>query len=280
LLAWFLLLLVGWAAIYVPALGGAVRAAQGATDRSWGTALYFSGYDLTTLGLGDLVATAPAYRLLVVAEAATGFMTFTMAITYFLSVYGTLNRRKTFALALHQRSGGTGRGSPVVQALWQEGAVAAAVDLAAMAADLREVVQAHTAYPVLRSFHDPVGYDALPRILLTSWETVTLLRTSLDLSSVDRPELQGSGVREIEAAATSLTERLVGPVDRHPSRERLEGWRHEHERALAELARAGVPVDATSAEGYLDARARWDGALQCLAEELLYEWPDALRPSP
>src|SRR5690348_5168116 len=83
LVSWFALLLIGWAAIYRPALGAGVTAAQGATDTSWGTALYFSGYDLTTLGLGDLVATTPAYRALVVLEAATGFMTFTLAISYF-----------------------------------------------------------------------------------------------------------------------------------------------------------------------------------------------------
>ncbi|GAA1913378.1 potassium channel family protein [Nocardioides marmoribigeumensis] len=279
LLAWLVLLLVGWAAIYLPALGGAVTAAQGPTERSWGTALYFSGYDLTTLGLGDLVATTAAYRMLVVGEAATGFLTFTMAISYFISVYGTLNGRRTFALALHQRSGGTGHGSEVVRALWEEGPVAAAVDLAAMASDLREVVQTHRAYPVLRSFHDPAGWDALPQVLLTSWETVTLLRTSVDLSQADRPELGGSALREIEMAATALTESLVGPVDADPSPDRRAGWCRDHGRTLADLRRAGVPVIEDSCAGYLDARARWDGALQRLAEELLHDWPGGLRGS-
>ncbi|HEU5035623.1 MAG TPA: potassium channel family protein [Nocardioides sp.] len=282
LLSWFVLLLVGWALIYLPALGGAVTAATGTTDRSWWTALYFSGYNLTTLGLGDLVATSPSYRMLVVGEAATGFMSFTMAISYFISVYGTLTGRNAFALALHERSGGTGRGAPVVQALWDEGPVAAAINLAAMAASLRDVVQTHSSYPVLRSFHYQHEYDALPRILLTCWETVTLLRTAVDVDDRGRPELAGSALAEIEASAAVLTGRSAGLADPGPALppDRREDWRRHHTETLAELTAAGVPVRADSADAYLRARAAWDMSLGRLAQELLYDWPDGLDPAP
>ncbi len=283
LVSWFLLLLVGWSAVYLPALGGAVVAADGPTDHSWGTALYFSGYNLTTLGLGDLVATSPGYRLLVVAEAATGFMTFTLAISYFVSVYGTLTGRNTFARALHDRSGGTGDGSVVVQALWAEGPVAAALHLAAMAADLRTLVQTHTSYPVLRSFHYQREYDALPRMLLTCWETATLLRTSVAPSGAGRPELTGSSLAELEAAATALTQQLVGaaPADAPgPAPALLDKWRRHHGQRLSELTAAGLPVRLDSADDYLSARARWDADLTRLADTLLYTWPDSLRPAP
>jgi hypothetical protein len=287
LVSWFVLLLVGWAAVYRPALGGSVTAAQGPTVDSWGTALYFSGYDLTTLGLGDLVATTPSYRVLVVVEAATGFMAFTLAISYFVSVYGTLTGRNSFAMALHDRSGGTGRGSAVVRALWAEGPVAAALHLTAMAADLRELVQTHSSYPVLRSFHYQREYDALPRMLLTCWETATLLRTSVDLRDGSRPELTGSALAELEAAATTMTLRLVGvgagsgtagapTVD--PGR--LDRWRQHHTGLVTELAAAGVPVRCGSGDDYLTARARWDVALGRLADALLYDWPDGLGPAP
>lgn len=283
LLSWFVLLLVGWAAIYHPALGGPVTAAQGPTDHTWGTALYFSGYNLTTLGLGDLVATTPTYRVLVVAEAATGFMSFTLAISYFVSVYGTLTGRNTFAMALHDRSGGTGRGSEIVRALWAEGPVAAALHLSSMAADLRELVQTHTSYPVLRSFHYQREYDAVPRMLLTCWETATLLRTTLDLREHCRPELTGSALTELEAAATTMTLRLAGAHPGHapePDDARLDRWRRHHAELVTELAAAGLPVRSGAAEDYLTVRARWDVALARLAEQLLYDWPDDLRPAP
>lgn len=280
LLAWFVLLLVGWAAIYHLALGEAVRAAHGPTDHSWGTALYFSGYNLTTLGLGDIVATTPVYRMLVVGEAATGFMSFTMAISYFISVYGNLDGRKSFALALHERTCRTGRGSMVVRALWDEGPVAAAIDLAAMATALRGIVQTHSSYPVLRSFHDQLEYDALPRILLTLWETVTLLRTSVDLRSADRPELLGSALQEIEAAATTLTGRLAGRAGEGSSPTSAQEWRQHHADLVHELAAAGIPVRPGSVDDYVSARGNWDGALARLAETLFYDWPKSLSPKP
>lgn len=287
LLGWFVLLVCGWAAIYRPALGGAVTAATGATDHSWGTAVYFSGYNLTTLGLGDLVATTPAYRLLVVLEAGTGFMAFTLAISYFVSVYGNLTGRNTFGMALHDRSGGTGRGSEIVRALWTEGPVAAADHLTAMAADLRGLVQTHSSYPVLRSFHYQREWDALPRMLLTCWETATLLRTTVDLHDGSRPELTGSALREIEAAAGRMTDRLAahpgsggeGSGD-GPPEDQLDRWRAHHAGLRADLAASGVPTRPGSEADYLSARARWDVGLAHLAEELQYDWPDDLRPAP
>ena len=40
--------------IFKPALGSAVQASSGPTDAGWATAFYFSGFNLTTLGVGDL----------------------------------------------------------------------------------------------------------------------------------------------------------------------------------------------------------------------------------
>ena len=81
ILTWVTLLVAGWAMVFAPALGESVRASQGPTDTGFGTALYFSGFALTTLGTGDVVATTATYRVMTVAEAALGFSAFTMALT-------------------------------------------------------------------------------------------------------------------------------------------------------------------------------------------------------
>ena len=104
---WFLLLVLGWAMIYQPALGTAIRASSGPTDTGWATAVYYSGFNLTTLGVGDVAANTGAYRLLTVAEAAVGFAFFSMVITYFLSVYSSLTSRNAFAQGLHHLTGKT-----------------------------------------------------------------------------------------------------------------------------------------------------------------------------
>jgi hypothetical protein len=210
-------------------------------------------------------------------------MAFTLAISYFVSVYGTLTGRNSFALALHDRSGGTGRGSAVVAALWSEGPVAAALDLHSMAADLRELLQTHSSYPVLRSFHYQREYDALPRMLLTCWETATLLRTTVDTSDGSRPELTGSDLAELEAAATTMTTRLAGAEPdgaADPDQESLDRWRRHHRELARDLVTANVPVRPDATDQYLAARAEWDVGLSRLARQLMYDWPDELRPAP
>ncbi|MEZ0580552.1 potassium channel family protein [Nocardioides sp. MH1] len=275
LVAWFVLLLVGWAAVYWPALGDGVAAASGQTDDSWGTAMYFSGYTLTTLGLGDVVAVTPLYRALTVAEAASGFVTFTLVISYFVSVYTTLPTRNAFALSLHQLSGETGRGVEVVGALWREGPMAAAVHLTELAAGLRRLVQTHASYPVLQSFHYRNDYDALPRILQTCWESVALLKTTVEVPPT-RPELAGITLHEVENSVFAMCTRVVrarkdAAIGAVPDRVAAQ----RHAEVLAQLKAFGVPTrDAANAtEDYLTASAEWDPLVAGLAEHLLYPWP-------
>lgn len=282
LLVWFALLWAGWAAVYRPALGSGVVAASGATHASWSTALYYSGYTLTTLGTGDVVATTPTYRLLTVSEAATGFATITLVISYFNSVYTTLTGRNAFAMALHHRSGGTGRGERVVVALWQEGEAAAAGHLAEMAAGLRAIAASHRAYPVLRAFHHRSGYDALPRILLTCLETSTLLRTTLDLdraSPTGRTPLAGTSVTEVHDAARTIRARMpAAPQLRRPSARQRGAWAAHHREMVAALLADGFPArtDRAATDEYVAQRAEWDPELAELAEALLYDWPEEL----
>lgn len=277
LIVWFSLLLLGWAVLYRPALGHGITAAKGATHVSWVTATYLSGYVLTTLGQGDVVATTPSYRLAMVAEAATGFATITLVIAYFNSVYTTLTNRNTFALALHHRSAGTDQGHHVVSRLWREGDVAAAVHLAEMSADLRALTQTHRAYPVLRSFHSRQDYDAVPLILLTCLETSALLRTTVapDPSATDgRSALHGSGAEELRQAALTMCEEVL--VSRVPDGAAHEpAWRRHHHRVVAELVAAGVPVRpcADAVTAYVADRATWDASLAATARALAYEWP-------
>ena len=79
ILTWTTLLVVGWAMVFRPALGHGIEAAHGSTDTGFATALYYSGFALTTLGTGDVVPTTDSYRLLTVVEAALGFSVFTLA---------------------------------------------------------------------------------------------------------------------------------------------------------------------------------------------------------
>lgn len=84
---WLLLLVLGFALLYWPALGTSLEASKGGTSTDFLAALYYSGFSFTTLGLGDIEPQTALLRMLTVTEAALGFSFFTLTITYFLSVY-------------------------------------------------------------------------------------------------------------------------------------------------------------------------------------------------
>lgn len=98
---WTVLLAVGWALIFWPYLPAEFRFASplaAQTQACFGDALYFSAVALTTLGFGDITPTQPLLRLLATLEAAIGFAMLTVGISWTLSIYPVLGRRRSLAL--------------------------------------------------------------------------------------------------------------------------------------------------------------------------------------
>lgn len=281
--AWFLLLVLGWAMIYKPALGVGIQASSGLTDASWSTALYFSGFSATTLGVGDVVPVTGPYRLLTVVQAAVGFAFFSMVITYFLSVYSHLPGRNAFALGLHHLTGKTDNAAELLARLAEGNDLSKAREQLSSKADfLRQTSQAHHFYPVLRYFHYRQPHYALARVLLTALDTATLIRTALDPERYDR--LVGSlELEEMYDAATALLHELVPDAEpRPPAAEIASAWRERYEAAVSRLDDAGLAVRGNRGAGadlYVELRTRWDPPLRELAEASLYEWSEIERLS-
>jgi hypothetical protein len=282
MLVWGGLLLLGWALVYLPALGHGIHAASGPTDTGFTTALYYSGFTLTTLGTGDVIAETAPYRLLTVVQAATGFAVITMVITYFLSVYSSLPSRNAFALELHQRTRGTDDAAVLVAVLLTDEVASVTAQLNSTSKFLRDVSQTHRSYPVLRAFHYRQDYYALPRLMLTALEAVTLIRSTLD------PEEYGALLRtaaldEMAAAAHGLLDDLVRTEPAaEPPPAQAERWRHRQREAARTMADNGVKV-RTSPEAeadYVALRARWDTDLSRLANSMMYRWDPALTAPP
>lgn len=272
---WFLLLLVGWACVYQPALGSSITASNGPTDTGFTTALYVSGYAVTTLGTGDVVAQTSAYRLLMVVEAASGFITFTMVISYFLSVYSQLPSRNAFAQGLHDLSGGTDDAALLVTGLADgEQLGRLSQELTGMASFLRQTTQTHRSYPVLRSFHYREAYYALPQVLLVTLDTATLLRAALD---PDRyPEARPSGAADavLTAGQALLHELSPGGRAADSSPEQEARWSERYDEACHRMAAEGLVLrgHADGRREYVELRSGWDAPLRGLAQDMLHGW--------
>jgi hypothetical protein len=286
--AWLVLLTVGWALIYFPALGEQIRNSSGPTDTGFPTALYFSGFSLATLGTGDVVANSNGYRLLSVVEAATGFAVITLVITYFLSIYSALPGRNAFAMKLHHRSLRTDDAAVVVAALVSDSPETVREHLEDTADFMRETTHTTRAYPVLRHFQYVDDYCSLPLMLLSALDTLALVGSTLDRDEYDGLP-RTSALDEMSLAAEGLLHELVtGPGAGQPSEPTKEQWRRRQAEAADTMREQGVQAWSgdDAAEEYIRLRTKWDGHLAALAENMAHEWdgrlhcPPGLTPEP
>ena len=275
-MAWLVLLVIGWAMIYKPALGAEITASSGLTDPSWVTAIYYSGFNVTTLGVGDVSAKTGLYRLLTVTEAATGFAFFSLVITYFLSVYSELTSRNAFAQGLHHLTGQTGDAAELLARLADEPELTTVRNHLSSKADfLRQIYQTHRFYPILRFFYYRESYCALPRILLLALDTATLVRSALDSEHYSRL-LRSPSLDDLFEGAMCLMRELSDSV---PPRKTLpaefEAWRKRYWAAVARLSRTGVIIRSdrdAGAEEYVALRGQWNQPLREMAAMMLCEW--------
>jgi Ion channel len=70
-----------------------------------GTALYFAGTSLLTIGFGDIVATGGITRVLALFAGASGIALASSVISMFFSLYSSLGHREVLVTMLHNRAG-------------------------------------------------------------------------------------------------------------------------------------------------------------------------------
>lgn len=283
LAVWFLLLVIGWAMIFKPALGTGILASSGTTDTGWANAMYYSGFNLTTLGVGDLSPNTDSYRMLTVTAAAVGFAFFSMVITYFLSVYSSLTNRNAFAQGLHHLSGNTDDAAELLARLADGADLSEARQhLSSKAGFLRQIHQTHRFYPILRYFHYREPYYALPRILHTALDTATLIRSALDQERYARV-IHSPDLNTMFDAAMMLMHELTSDAQPSPpSKQEVKIWRERYLAALPRLADAGLHIRVDTVAGadeYVTLRTMWDRPVHKLAETMLYEWGTIKRAS-
>lgn len=203
---WAVMLVVGWGLIYLPHLPEDFLASPGLApvDGSFGTALYVSLVTLATLGFGDFVPTAGLLRLIVPLEALVGFALVTAGISWILSIYPVLSRRRSLATEtanLARAGRATGRPLP-------SGPPA---DAAAILRDLaRAVVQSRNdfaQFPITYYFAASDPGTALPRSLrcLVQWS-----RAADDASAAPEVRFAACTLRaSLEELADVLRQRHV-----------------------------------------------------------------------
>lgn len=231
-------LVAAFSLVYLPLVDTLALSQPAEGPATWVTALYYSGYSATTLGVGDVMATTTPLRLLGVLEAALGFSLFSVAVTYLLSVYGALTRTTSLArgIARFVRRADGGDAVDLLVRVHDTGTQDQLTRwLSQTSFDLQRVIQGQAQYPLLHYFHMLDDESALPLTLPDLLETVTLARAVLDpaaspavargpsrwRSTTPRRRTSGNGSRR--SASGSRRPRSSPGTGRTPTRTRAGG---------------------------------------------------------
>jgi len=99
LFVWLLLIWLGLFLVY-SSNPEAITNSSGRAAYNW-ERLYFTGYTLSTLGLGNFKPTSPFFELVTSCFSFFGFIFFTSSMTYFLSVSSSVVRKRTLAKSIY-----------------------------------------------------------------------------------------------------------------------------------------------------------------------------------
>lgn len=275
-LLWALELVVGFALVYLPFAGTFTVQGEPALP-GWVTALYYSGYSATTLGVGDVYPQGGALRLVSVVESAFGFSLFSVSITYLISVYNAVAQSASFALGITRRFGPGGHGSvaAVLVAAQETGTVD---DLRRWiedsGAELERVATSRLQYPLLQYFHVAEDERAIPVALSDLLELLTVVQALPDPHAL--PALtRGPGVVAAFRSTAAYGQERAEPLGSEA--EEAGPVREAREQSFAEawsvLRVGGVPLRARDEahHRYLELRSQWDVVNDALRRHFGYE---------
>ena len=100
-MSWAALLIVGWALVLMPHMPDGFAFTTGTRSGRVVESLYLSLVTLTTVGFGDIAPAEGWLRLVGPLEALIGFGLLTASVSWLLSIYPLLSRRRSLAYEIH-----------------------------------------------------------------------------------------------------------------------------------------------------------------------------------
>ena len=173
-LTWVVLVWAGWALVFSSSEGAVVGATDG-EPASLPARIYYAGFVVFTLGVGDFVAGSGVWQVLTALASFLGLFLVTLAITYLVSVVAAAVDRRALARDVHL-SGETGE--DILRRHWDGQEFSSSLDTLAQSWTDRvvRITQQHLAYPVLHRFHAPARASSAARALAALDDAVLPLR--------------------------------------------------------------------------------------------------------
>ena len=188
-LVWVALLWAGWSLVLLAGEGAVVNATTRAPAGS-ADVIYYAGFTVFTLGVGDFVASTSTWRLVTSGASFTGLFLITLAITYLISVISAVVARRAVAIRINALGGSA---SEIVARGWAGDSFSSAFvqQLVALTGELATTAEQHLAYPVLHYFHSGDRGTSAPIAVARLDDAMMLLQRVVapeaqpDVSAVD-----------------------------------------------------------------------------------------------
>jgi len=272
--AWSWGLGIAAAMILQPHLGDTISVQGDRTPTDFVAALYAAGTSLSITGSSEFLPRSEPMRMLYLVNSLVGTTVVTLAVTYMLQLYSSLQRRNTLALEVHLYTAETGDAAELVAALAPLGDFSLTTsNLAAMAQGMTAIEEAHHFYPLLFYFRTATEERSLIRVLLVSLDAASIMRTALaerecarighaaPVVLLWRASLITAKMLESTFLSTSGADDYEAPPDAK------EKWRERYRNARDRLAQSGIPLQedaAAGAERYVALREQWQRRIELL----------------
>ena len=244
--SWILLLWGGWSIVFSAGEGAVVNATTGQPAGVW-ERIYFVGFTIFTLGVGDFRPAGALWQVMTPVATLSGLFLVTFAITYLVPVVQAATAKRQLSVLI----AGLGLSAQdVVLGTWDgKDCSALGTHLQGFTPNLALLEQRHLTYPILHYFHSDTAIQAIALRVAALDEALTILACGM-------PEHHGLEASTFRLARQTITEMLetlesafIDPAETLPPPPSLD------------LLRAhGLPLvsDATFQEGVsaLSARRR------------------------
>lgn len=174
---WILLLWSGWTLLF-SADAAAVVDSQSGAPADVTSRIYFTGYTLFTLGLGNYVPRDGLWEILTAVASLNGLFVVTLSITYLIPVLSAANEKRQIASIVHNLGGSPGE---ILRRTWDgSGFSSLASHLTQLGPMIELHAQRHAAYPIVHYFHSVERRTAIAPNLAALDEALLLLSAGVE----------------------------------------------------------------------------------------------------
>ncbi|OJF97139.1 ion channel [Alkalibacterium sp. 20] len=215
LLSWVLFLWVGITLIYSGDPASIIDIRSGGPI-IWYERVYFTGYTLFTLGIGDYSPQPGFWQMITAATSGMGILFLTLGASYVINVVNAVVKKRSFARSI------TGLGmtsEEIARSAW-DGKDFHQLDLVLMNAssDISELTQQHQAYPLLHYYHSRNPEEASAIGVAVLDDLLSLLHFGLKDKGAVNVILVQATRSSIETYLDTLTSVFIHSSEKEPNR--------------------------------------------------------------